>query len=194
MLKKMMLLKYLLPFIFMISFTVQSADELKNVRLRTISSDQWQTLADIARNDLVLIIAYGSECPILRKHTPELNNIIEKYGTNKIHVVVVNTVKNLSDERLAEEKTDYAVKAPVYQAENLAFMQKLGLTTLSEVALISVSKSEVLYRGAINNQFTLDLSREKPTENYLRDAIESAMKNKKIKTKTTKAFGCEISY
>lgn len=106
----------------------------------------------------------------------------------------MNLLKNISDADLEAERKKFNLNSSIYQDENLATVKTLGLSTLSEVVLLKISNGKILYRGAINNQFSFDVMRQKPTKNYLADAINSASINEKIKTEQSKVFGCAISF
>ena len=172
------------------SFSTFAATEFK---IRASNEKNYNSLKAYSKTDLVAIIAFGNYCPILRRHIPALNELQKTYQ-DKVTFMMLNSIKNMSDLDLVKEKKEFGLDFDIYQDHNLTTVKELGLTTLSEVVLLKVSTGEILYRGSINNQFTFDLMRQKPTENYLTVAIASSLKNEEVKVKKSKVFGCAISF
>lgn len=185
------LLLLFLPVIF--QTVVQAETKFKDVELVSLDGKK-QTLASLAHNDLIVLVAFGSECPILRKHIPQLNALHEKFEGEKVKMIMVNTIKTQSKEILQEEIKNYALNAEIYQDSDPSLLKQLKFSTFSEAVLLNLSKNKVLYQGSINNQFTFDLSRPQPTKNFLADAVNSALAGKKIKIKSDDPFGCSITY
>ena len=112
---------------------------------------------------------------------------------DKVSVLLLDLIKNDDLEKTQEEIKSYALNLPVYINPNLEIAKLLKLKIISEVVLYKQSTQEILYQGALNNQFTLDLTREKADKNYLQDAVSQAIEHKKIKVRSTPAFGCTVS-
>lgn len=168
--------------------------KVSDIELKKLGTSEFIKISDITKDDLVIVVAYGTECPILRKHTPTLKKMIPDLAKKNIPVLFVNLIKHTTEAELVENLKSYDVGADVYNPKNSADFKGLGFTVLSEAALVRLSTNEVLYKGAINNQITLDLTRPLPTEHYLSDAVKSTLAKTPVKVKSTKTFGCEITY
>ncbi|MBY0452742.1 MAG: hypothetical protein K2P92_06875, partial [Bdellovibrionaceae bacterium] len=64
--------------------------------------------------------------------------------------------------------------------------------TMTESFLISGKK--VLYRGAIDNQFTLFSTRDENIKTFLKDAVVQTLNSEQITLPKTDPFGCFVSY
>jgi thiol-disulfide isomerase/thioredoxin len=170
-----------------------SQDLLSSFHLRRINSENEELFKDIVIKDLAVVIAYGKDCPILRKQVPVINALNSKYSES-ISFILINAVKSLNDEILDEERTSFSLVPFIYQDSGFSLLKALHFTTLSEVALVRISTNEILYQGGISDQFTFDLTRTSAKKNYLKDAILSALHNKRIKTSRAPVYGCTIGY
>lgn len=182
-------------FLFCLLVTNAFADVLvRDIELRKITSEEFKKINDLTKSDLVIIVAYGIECPILRKHTTTFKKMIPELSKNNIPVFFLNLIKHTTNDELIENSKSYDIGGDIYSPKSSAQLKELGFTVLSETALVRLSTNEILYKGAVNNQITLDLTRPSPTEHYLSDAVKSTLAKNPVKTKSTKTFGCEITY
>lgn len=184
----------LILILFLITTNLFAEVKVGDIELRKIPNADFNRISTLTKDDLIIIVAYGTECPILRKHTSTLKKMIPELSKNNIPVYFVNLIKHTSDQELLENLKSYDVGGDVYSPKNSAQLKELGMTVLSEAALIRLSTNEVLYKGAINNQITLDLTRPVATEHYLQEAVTSVLSKNPVKVKSTKTFGCEITY
>lgn len=189
-------MKFLNSFFLLIflSTPLFATEKIGETVLRDISTGNKAKIKDLAQSDLVVLVAYGLECPILRKHTPMLRELVEKYGQKKVSFIFINAIKSSTDQEILENNKEYNIASTIYEDRNPPLLKELKFTVLSEVALVSLAKNKVLYKGSINNQMTFDVTRPKATEHYLDDALKSALTKKKIAVSKTKTFGCEITY
>ena len=111
-----------------------------------------------------------------------------------VSFILVNTVKNVSDQELIQGKSLLALSPMVFQDSQDSSIKKLGLKTLSEVILLKLSTNEVLYKGSIDDQFTFDLTRGKPNNRYLENAIADTLSGSSVKVKHSRVFGCSITF
>jgi hypothetical protein len=149
---------------------------------------------DLFVDDLAVFVAFGSECPILRNHIPNLHSLIQKYEASNIRFIFLDGVKSETPTQILEFKKHYKINFPIYLIKSSDVLKELGLKVLSQVAVYSIKKNKILYSGAINNQFSFDLNREKATENYLINALDAILKGKVVKQPTSRIFGCFITY
>ncbi len=187
-------MKFLLALLLIFSSSAFSGEKISEAVLREIGGTKKVMLKDIAKGDLVVLVAYGLECPILRKHTPVLRAMVEKYSKKNVSFIFINAIKSSTDDEILANNKDYFVGNTVYEGKQPPLLKELNFTVLSEVAVVKLSSNEVLYKGSINNQMTFDVTREKATQHYLDDALNSALSNKKLSLTKTKTFGCDITY
>ncbi|MBC7430349.1 MAG: hypothetical protein H7336_17175, partial [Bacteriovorax sp.] len=175
------------------SFNYAFSQEVASLKFRTLDGKEDISLPSMAKNDLIVLIAYGEGCPIIRKYVPTLNQTAKDYQ-GKATFLMINAVKSKSNSEIIIDKKNQGIELELYQDSHPSSLQKLGFKTLSEVVLIKKSTQEILYKGAVDNQFTFDLTRPKATEHYLIDALNNSIAGKKVKIKTSRVYGCAITY
>ena len=168
-------------------------DKLEELKFRVLEKTEEQDLKSLTNKDYVVVLAYGDKCPILNKYTNTINELTKKYE-EKVSFILVNTVKNVSDRELVQGKSLLTLAPLLFQDSQDSSIKKLGLKTLSEAILLKLSTNEVLYKGSIDDQFTFDLTRGKPNNRYLENAITDVLNGADVKVKHSRVFGCSITF
>lgn len=83
---------------------------------------------------------------------------------------------------------------PVLRDERQLVSRYFGVSRTCDTIVIDTQKMTVVYRGAIDDQFTEGAKKPKPTANYLRDALSAFLDGKPIATPQTKPHGCAVTY
>lgn len=146
----------------------------------------------MADRPFTVILFLSPECPLCLNYTLNLRNLREDFSSEKVQFVGVFSGKWFSAEEVRGFRTRYALAFPMLFDDHLALAKQLDATVTPEVFLLD-STGRVLYSGAIDNWVT-DLGKKKleVTEDYLSDAITSALEGEKVKVKKTRAVGCLI--
>jgi hypothetical protein len=129
-----------------------------------------------------LVFFTGSDCPISKRQKSKITNLIGKYRS-KYNILLVET---------SGKKSAISAGSPVIQVNDsqLRLARLLGATTTTESFLID--KNEIIYHGAIDNQFTFSGSKPGATVNFLVSAL-SGLESGHPKKFETASFGCYIS-
>jgi thiol-disulfide isomerase/thioredoxin len=146
----------------------------------------------LAQNKPTLTVFFDIECPICQNYTGRLQELYEKYKT-QIDFKIVYPTKNTTRGDVRRFEREYSFKIPfVIDTEHIA-VKKHDATTMPEVVFVS-SNNEILYRGAIDNQF-IGLGKFRPTttEKYLQNAIENWLNNRVVNLQKTEPIGCLIN-
>lgn len=171
-----------------------ASELIDNIMIKEVGHQDFKSIKSVINTDFIVFIAFGTDCPIFKSQIPNLKKIIPAYTDKKVSFLLINSIKNASDENLLSFKKDYSLDFPIYFLNDSNLLKKLKFTTLSQAVFYQRSTDKILYSGAINNQFTFDLVREKATKNYLTDALDSALSGKKIREDKSKIFGCAITF
>jgi hypothetical protein len=150
-------------------------------------------LAHDPNTRLLLVVAHGVGCPILRKSMPELARIEKEYGERGVRLWFVNSNGD-SLSSIRSEAASYGTETPILLDEAQSVAAALGIDRTSEAVLIDVHRQAVRYRGAISNRY--DYGAERPgeqTRSYLRDAIEAVLGGKRVTPDNTLAVGCRLA-
>jgi thiol-disulfide isomerase/thioredoxin len=141
------------------------------------------------------LIFLAAECPISQKYAPILRGMQEQFPDVKFIAIFTKwdkneAIKDYLNEYPLTTNTKYPIT--VLKDKKNALIQAVGAKITPEAFLFN--KNGVLeYRGAIDNWFySLGKYRPEASENYLKDAIDSVLKNEPIKIKQTDAIGCII--
>jgi thiol-disulfide isomerase/thioredoxin len=146
----------------------------------------------MAQKKPLVIVFYDVECPICQTYAGRLQELYRKYNT-QIDFKAVFPTKNTKIKDIKKFKKEYNFRLPFVLDSQHQLVEKWDATTTPEV-ILSNENGDILYRGAIDNQFVgLGKFRPKTTERYLQMAIESILSGKEIDKKTTEPIGCLIN-
>lgn len=139
---------------------------------------------------LTVYISLAPDCPISLKYIHTLKEMDSVFhGKVKFKGLFPKTY---STNELEDFRKEFNIDFEVAIDDNNTLIKEYNISVTPEVIL--VKEGNVLYQGAIDNWFyALGKNRAKPTEHYLRNAINFALANKRIKVAKTEAIGCIIS-
>src|SRR5207249_11564321 len=83
---------------------------------------------------------------------------------------------------------------PILRDERQLVAQQLGVTRTCEVIAIDTKNSAIIYRGALDDQFSEGAQKPRPTEKYLVNALEEFLADKPVTTPTAPVHGCRITF
>lgn len=134
----------------------------------------------------------STTCPLCKKYGPTLAQIEQAYAKKGISFVFVNPSPG---EAISDQKahaTRLGLKGSYVFDKSLRWANALGAETTTEVFLLD-SKRKILYRGAVDDQFSIGASLAKPRNKYLTNALDAAIAGKKIQVPATSAPGCLLA-
>lgn len=184
---------WLIAIILMISFT--NCDKRKP-KYTQIAGETYQATPIKAidlKGDYLVFIFMSPECPLSENYSKTINELSVEYAEKNVHFYVVfpGIFYPRPQIEVFIERYHLSTEMVIYDPDHL-FKDYFSATITPEAFLTDVTGT-ILYRGAIDNwAITLGKQRQVITEHYVIDALESAIKNEKIKTKKTRAVGCII--
>ena len=132
------------------------------------------------------------ECPLCQNYTRTLN-LLDKQYAGKLTINGIVPGKTWKQTDLTAFATKYHITYPLQIDRDLHLAHSMQATTTPEVILMAPDNT-VLYQGAIDNWYkALGRSQNHPTQNYLQDAIESALHHQPAAIKRTTPVGCLIN-
>jgi len=141
------------------------------------------------RTGMHIAIFIGTDCPISQKYGHTLRELRETYPDINIYGIIP---KNFTREQIRDFKNDYRIPFNFYYDSGNRVAKEFEATITPEVFLFD-NQGNVYYSGAIDNWFyELGRNRKEPTELYLVNAIEQALKMETITIQKTDAVGCLI--
>lgn len=161
-------------------------------RWQAKSFDGNHTAIPASKSKLTVIAFTDVSCPLTRRYAPVLARIEDEYKAKGVTFIFVNPsgVDNPKD-IAAMRKTQGFDGAYILDAEGTA-QRKLQPKTTTEVFVLD-SNSTLRYRGAVNDQYGIGFTKPSPKANYLKDALNALLADKKVKVSATWSPGCLLS-
>ncbi len=158
------------------------------------------SLSDFAGKYVVLEWV-NYDCPFVKKHYESENmQNLQKEFTAKgvVWLAVCSSAEgkqgNFSKAELTKKQKDYNTAETAYLIDESGKVGKLyNAKVTPDMAIINPSQ-EVIYLGAIDNMPSTDKADIDKADNYVMQALNSAMNGKKIEVKSSKPYGCGIKY
>jgi thiol-disulfide isomerase/thioredoxin len=151
----------------------------------------WQ-LTHAQAPGLRVYVFLSPECPLCQNYTRTLNQLEQQYaGKIAIHGIVPGKTWKATD--ISAFTTKYHIAYPLRIDRDLKLAHSMHATTTPEAILLGPDNN-VIYQGAIDNWYkALGRSAGKPTQNYLRDAIDYTLRHQQPPVKKTEPVGCLIN-
>ncbi|MFT7542177.1 MAG: hypothetical protein ACI9K5_003156 [Gammaproteobacteria bacterium] len=134
----------------------------------------------------------GVDCPISGKYAARVQSMATEFGARGVPFIGINANPQDSIESVVAEAAELGLTLPLVKDVRQEVTRILGTTTTTEVFLFGAD-GELVYRGAIDDQYNLGAARPAPTENYLREALESVLGETTTETAETAAPGCKLT-
>jgi len=146
-----------------------------------------------AENKVVVLACFGSSCPLSNKFAPELARLEKEYAARKVAFVFVSPVAGEQAGEVRKFATAHGLTSPVAPAMSGELMSALQPKTTTEVFVVDAART-LVYRGAVNDQYGLGYSKDAPTKNYLREALDAVLQGGAPTIAATTAPGCALDF
>ena len=144
-------------------------------------------------SSLITIFVFLSEtCPMSQSYVPVLNKIQDTYKNKGVEIVGIFPNFYVTDSIVNQFVKEFGVNFRVKRDSAFITTNSFNAHITPEIFLVN-SEKRILYSGAIDNAyFRAGKRRGITSANYLIDAIDAMLINKKIETTRTEVFGCVI--
>jgi thiol-disulfide isomerase/thioredoxin len=149
------------------------------------------TTVNIGTGKLTVIALTGTTCPVAKRYGPTLASLEKTYSAKGVQFVYVNPAESETGAEMRAAKTRLGLKGAYVHDKTKGVAKTLEATTTTEVFLLNAQR-QVIYRGAVDDQYGLTYSKAQPTNKYLARAIDSALKNSAPAVAKTPAPGCAL--
>jgi hypothetical protein len=148
---------------------------------------------DPANQGLKIIYFLDPECPVTQSYMREIKNITTDYSRKGVSSEAVFPVYTVTDRAIRTFLGKYQITFPGSTDKAHSKTRRYHASVMPEVVLID-KNGMIIYQGAIDNWYVgLGKNRPKPTEFYLRNAIEATLNGNPVLVKKTEAVGCLIN-
>lgn len=158
---------------------------LRDVRGRETS------LSEFAEHDVLIVAFLGTECPLAKLYAPKLARLEKEYRERGVAFLSINSnAQDTLAEMTAFGRTS-GIEFPQLKDPDQKVADQFGATRTPEVFLLD-KRRVVRYRGPIDDQFAVGLARDKPTQEYLRQALDELRSGNPLSQTERPPVGCKI--
>jgi peroxiredoxin len=138
------------------------------------------------------VLAFTSVgCPIAKLLAPRLGRLEKQYREKGVRFLGLDPNLQDSAAKIATFAKDASVDFPILRDPQQVVTDRLGVTRTTEVVVLDES-FHVVYRGAVDDQYSVGAAKPAPTNDFLVDAIEAALAGEKVDPSRTDAPGCLV--
>lgn len=164
---------------------------VKDFTLTDLQGGQ-HTLASWEEYRGVVLIFLATECPVSNGYAPEYGRLARRCAENGIAFLGVHSDPELSAAQAVQHAREYRLGFPILMDPGQELARATGARTTPEAVVLS-PRGQVLYRGRIDDRYSLDgRRRDVPRSKDLEAAIEAVMDGLPPAFRETKAFGCPL--
>ena len=160
--------------------------KLENFTLPDLSGAE-QSFDKLKGKNGAVLVWVSAQCPVVKAYNPRINQVADELKAKGINLIGINSNATESLDWVKSDASEVGYKFPVLIDKGNVLADKLGASVTPEFYYFD-QENVLLYHGALDN----DRSGKNVTTNYLREAFDSALSKKPIKTAKTNAFGCSI--
>lgn len=157
---------------------------------RTIDGKDW-VLPSAAATKVSVLAFTSSTCPVSRKYLPTLTELQSSWSGRGVEFILINSSEgeDIADIRKQLAACQLACAYLIDADHRLAVA--LDATTTAEVFVLDAART-IVYRGAIDDQYSLGQSLDAPRHTYLVDALNATLTGAQPLVRATSAPGCVL--
>jgi peroxiredoxin len=149
------------------------------------------SLDQFAAKKAVVLAFVGCECPVAKLYGPRLAKLAKDYEAKGVQFLGVNANQQDGVSQIARFAKDAGIEFPILKDVNNVLADQLGVQRTTEVLVLDAERT-IRYRGRIDDQYNVGISRTKPTQSDLSTALDEMLAGKPVSKPTTPALGCFI--
>jgi len=133
----------------------------------------------------------GTECPLAKLYGPRLQNLAEKYASEEVRFLGIDSNRQDSREELRDYVKQHDITFPVVKDYDNKVADYYEATRTPEVIVLD-ERGKIRYRGRIDDQYEPGITRTKPSRNDLDIAIGELLAREPVSVAETEPAGCLI--
>jgi peroxiredoxin len=156
--------------------------------------DQRMRLSDYADRDIVVLVFFGTECPLARIYAPRINALAGEYSTAGVTFLGIDPNDGDSLDDLARFARHYGIHFPLFKDPEGSAARRFGATRQLEVFVLDHHRN-VKYHGRVDDQYAPGFPRTEPERHDLNEALEELLSgNSEITVPVTEVAVCLADY
>ncbi len=149
------------------------------------------SLEQFATKKVVVLAFVGCECPVARLYGPRLAGLAKDYEAKGVQFLGIDSNQQDGVTQIGRFAKESGVEFPILKDVNNVLADQLGVQRTPEVLVLDAERT-IRYRGRIDNQYNVGISRTKSTENDLAKALDELLADKPVSKPTTPVVGCFV--
>jgi peroxiredoxin/mono/diheme cytochrome c family protein len=168
-----------------------AADQsIENFTLGSHRGVEW-SLEDVSDQQLVVVAFLGTECPLAKLYGPRLEELQRQYGDKGVAFIGINANTQDSLAEITAYVSKHKISFPMLKDIGSRVADQFNAERTPDVFLLDKNRN-VRYRGQIDDQYLISLSRNKPGRKHLAIAIDELLTGKQVSVFHTDPVGCHI--
>ncbi|MBL8812384.1 MAG: redoxin family protein, partial [Planctomycetaceae bacterium] len=151
-----------------------------------------RSMSDLGEQDAYVFVFSTSDCPLVRRYMPRLNELHQQFRESKVAFVLVNVGAGDSLRDIAAQAIEFESPWIFVRDFDQNSVKALGVSRTPEAVVLD-RQHRICYRGRIDDQHRVGGSRPQPARHDLQLAIEEVLANKTVTVPETTADGCLIT-
>jgi peroxiredoxin/mono/diheme cytochrome c family protein len=149
------------------------------------------SLDQFAAKKVVVLAFIGCDCPVAKLYGPRLARLAKNYDAKGVQFLGIDA--NLQDgvSQIARFAKDAGLEFPILKDVNNVLADQLGVQRTTEVLVLDAER-KIRYRGRVDDQYNVGISRTKSTQNDLAEALDELLAGKPVSKPLTAVAGCFI--
>ncbi len=147
--------------------------------------------ATASDRQLTAVCFLGTECPMARVYTVQLNALQTEFAAQGVRIVGVMSNRQDTPEDIAEYADQLQTTFPLVHDDQNQIADRYGAQRTPEVFLLD-SQLKLRYHGRIDDRLAPGIARAEASREDLRTAIEELLADKPVSIPATTALGCII--
>ncbi len=149
------------------------------------------SLEQFAAKKAVVLAFVGCECPVAKLYGPRLATLAKAYEAQGVQFLGIDANQQDGVSQIARFARDSGIAFPILKDVNNVLADQLGVERTTEVVVLDGERT-IRYRGRIDDQYNVGISRTTTTQNDLSAALDELLAGKPISKPATPAVGCFI--
>lgn len=138
-----------------------------------------------------VVVVRDPECPVSQRYGPRVAKLARSYTEKGFAFIYIYLNSKLSVNALLDDAKRLHSPGIVVGKGSFKLAASLGVASTGDVFVLN-SAHQLVYRGAVDDQYGFGYTRQAPTANYLRNALDAVLNNQSIVEPATSAPGCII--
>lgn len=187
--------------LFFFSFQVLAGkNKAPDFKLIAAETNAQVSLSDF-KNKLIVLEWLNHGCPFIRKHydggnMQKLQKIYGDKGVVWLSIIssAVGKQGHVDVKDALRDKKRYQSHSTFILLDPQGKVGKLYKAKVTPHMFIISKEGEIVYQGAIDDQPDAEISSLKIAKNYVSQALDELLRDKKVSIKSTRPYGCSVKY